>query len=32
MEGLVVITMNVGTWVLDLAGHDYLCAWEAFGN
>jgi hypothetical protein len=32
MKGLVVITMNVGTWMFDLAGHDHICAWEPFGN
>lgn len=32
MERLLLITMNVGTWMLDLARHDYLRAWEALGS
>lgn len=32
MEGFLLVTMNVGTWMLDLARHDYLRAWEALGS
>ena len=32
MEGLLVVTMNMGTRMLDLEGQDYLRAWEALVN
>ncbi len=32
MEGLLVVAMNVRTWMLDFSGLDYLGAREVLGN
>ena len=32
MEGLIIVAMNVGTWMLDLPGLDDLSTREALGS